>query len=61
MDADGFEAFKEADNIFDPILAAKLRRALLERGNIPDPAASYAAFRGRMPTADALLRNRGLE
>jgi peptidyl-dipeptidase Dcp len=60
MDADGFEAFKEAGNPYDPALAAKLRREVLERGNTRDPAVSYAAFRGRMPTADALLRNRGL-
>lgn len=60
MDADGFDAFKEAGDIFDPSLARKLRREVLERGNTRDPAESYAAFRGRMPTADALLRNRGL-
>jgi len=60
MDADGFQAFKEAGNVFDPTLAAKLRREVLERGNSRDPAASYVAFRGRMPNADALLRNRGL-
>jgi peptidyl-dipeptidase Dcp len=60
MDADGFEAFKEAGNPYDPALAAKLRREVLERGNTRDPAVSYTAFRGRMPTADALLRNRGL-
>jgi peptidyl-dipeptidase Dcp len=60
MDADGFEAFKEAGNIFDPSLAARLRHEVLERGNTRDPAESYQAFRGRMPTADALLRNRGL-
>lgn len=61
LDADGFAAFKEAGNIFDPALAAKLRHEVLERGNSRDPADSYTAFRGRMPTADALLRNRGLE
>lgn len=60
MDADGFQAFKEAGNIFDPTLAAKLRREVLERGNTRDPAESYTAFRGRKPTADALLANRGL-
>jgi peptidyl-dipeptidase Dcp len=60
MDADGFDAFKEAGNIFDPALAARLRKEVLERGNTRDPAESYVAFRGRMPTADALLRNRGL-
>lgn len=61
MDADGFEAFKEAGSIFDPALAAKLRREVLERGNTRDPAESYLQFRGRMPTPDALLKNRGLK
>jgi peptidyl-dipeptidase Dcp len=61
MDADGFEAFKEAGDIYDRSLAAKLRREVLERGNSRDPAISYTAFRGRMPTADALLRDRGLD
>ena len=61
MDADGFDAFKEAGNVFDPELAARLRREVYEVGNTRDPAESYRAFRGRMPTADALLRNRGLK
>ena len=61
MDADGFDAFKEAGNVFDPVLAAKLRREVYEVGNTRDPAESYKAFRGRMPSADALLKNRGLK
>jgi peptidyl-dipeptidase Dcp len=61
MDADGFEAFKESGDVFNPVLAKKLRTEVLERGNSRDPAASYIAFRGRMPNADALLRNRGLK
>lgn len=60
MDADGFQAFEEAGDIFDPAMAAKLRREVLERGNTRDPAESYIAFRGRMPAPDALLRSRGL-
>jgi len=60
MDADGFDAFREAGDLYDAALAAKLRHEVLARGNSRDPAESYAAFRGRMPTPDALLRNRGL-
>ena len=48
-------------NVFDPELASKLRREVYEVGNTRDPAESYKAFRGRMPSADALLRNRGLK
>lgn len=61
MDADGFDAFKEVGNIFDPITAQKLRKEVLERGNTRDPAESYIAFRGRLPNGEALLRNRGLQ
>ena len=61
MDADGFEAFKESGDLFNPVLAAKLRREVLARGNTRDPAESYIAFRGRLPNADALLENRGLK
>lgn len=61
MDADGFEAFKESGDLFNPVLAAKLRREVLARGNTRDPAESYIAFRGRRPNADALLENRGLK
>lgn len=60
LDADGFEAFKESGDIFNPVLAAKLRAEVLARGNSRDPADSYIAFRGRLPNADALLKNRGL-
>jgi peptidyl-dipeptidase Dcp len=60
MDADGFDAFLETGNIYDPEVAARLRREVLERGNSRDPAESYIAFRGRLPNANALLRNRGL-
>ena len=61
MDADGFEAFKESGDLFNQELAAKLRGEILSRGNTRDPAESYIAFRGRLPNADALLKNRGLK
>jgi peptidyl-dipeptidase Dcp len=59
MDADGFAAFTERGDVFDPELARRLRREVYAVGNTRDPAESYAAFRGRAPTIDALLRNRG--
>jgi peptidyl-dipeptidase Dcp len=60
LDHDGFAAFEEAGNVFDPTIAARLRAEVLERGNSRDPAESYRAFRGQDPRIDALLRNRGL-
>ena len=61
MDAGGFEAYVETGEVFNPELARKLRQEVYERGNTRDPAESYIRFRGRLPTADALLRNRGLK
>ncbi len=60
LDADGFDAFKEAGNIFDPKLAKKLYEEVYASGGSKDPMEAYVAFRGRAPKVDALLRNRGL-
>ncbi|MBK9361755.1 MAG: M3 family metallopeptidase [Rubrivivax sp.] len=60
LDADGYEAFREAGNPFDPRLAESLRRHIYGSGNSLDPGAAYAAFRGRAPTVTPLLRKRGL-
>ncbi len=59
LDADGFEAFKEAGNLFDPAIAARLR-VLLSAGDTRDPMALYEGFRGRPPQTAALLRARDL-
>jgi peptidyl-dipeptidase Dcp len=59
LDADGFEAFEEAGNPFDPAIAARLK-TLLSAGDTRDPMDLYIAFRGRAPNTAALLRNRGL-
>ncbi|WP_459695870.1 M3 family metallopeptidase [Acidisoma sp. C75] len=60
LDADGFEAFREAGSAFDPPTAARLR-ALLSAGDTRDPMALYIAFRGRAPSTAPLLRSRGLD
>ena len=60
LDADGFEAFEETGDAFDPATAARLRR-LLSAGDTRDPMQLYVAFRGREPSTKALLRSRGLE
>ncbi|MBE9603882.1 M3 family metallopeptidase [Acetobacteraceae bacterium H6797] len=59
LDADGFEAFEETGDVFNPALAAKLK-TVLESGGARDPMALYKSFRGREPAEDALLRARGL-
>ena len=60
LDADGFEAFKEAGDPFDPRVAELLRRYVYASGNSIEPGAAYAAFRGRGPKVEPLLRKRGL-
>ncbi|WP_296640235.1 M3 family metallopeptidase [Roseinatronobacter sp.] len=60
MDADAFDAFREAGDAFDPATAAKLERFILSAGGSAEAEDLYTAFRGRMPGVDALLRGRGL-
>lgn len=60
MDADAFEAFEETGDAFDPETAAKLAEFIYSAGNRRDPVDAYTAFRGRLPTSQAMLRNRGL-
>ena len=60
LDADVFEAFTAAGDIFDPSLAASLRREVLAPGDSRDPMVSFMAFRGRAPDEAALLRARAL-
>ncbi|MEO6359914.1 MAG: hypothetical protein ABIO43_04980, partial [Sphingomicrobium sp.] len=59
-DADVFEAFDAAGDLFDADLAAKVRREILAPGDSRDPMESFMAFRGRAPDESALLRSRCL-
>jgi peptidyl-dipeptidase Dcp len=60
MDADAFEAFREAGDPFDPATAARLERHVLAAGGSADEAELYTRFRGRMPGVEPLLKGRGL-
>jgi peptidyl-dipeptidase Dcp len=59
LDADGFAAFSEAGDVFDPEVAARLK-AIYGAGDTQDPMALYRAFRGREPAIEPLLAQRGL-
>jgi peptidyl-dipeptidase Dcp len=61
LDADAFLAFEEKGNAFDPETAQRLRDYIYSAGNLRDPGEAYKAFRGRLPTVDALLKKRGLD
>ncbi len=60
LDADAFAAFSERGNAFDAETAQRLRDFIYGAGNLRDPAEAYKAFRGRLPSVDALLKKRGL-
>ena len=60
LDADAFAAFEERGDAFDPATAERLRDYIYSAGNLREPAKAYEAFRGRLPTVDALLKKRGL-
>jgi peptidyl-dipeptidase Dcp len=59
LDSDAFAAFEETGDIFNQEVAQRLYRCVLSTGGSRDPAELYLAFRGRMPSADALLKKRG--
>lgn len=59
LDADGFEAFKEAGDVFAPTLAARLKD-IYAAGDTRDPMELYVALRGREPRIEPLLAHRGL-
>jgi peptidyl-dipeptidase Dcp len=60
LDADGFDAFKEAGNPFAEGPARRLKEWVYEAGNTQEPMDAYIAFRGRAPTVEPLLAKRGL-
>ncbi|HHZ09922.1 MAG TPA: M3 family metallopeptidase, partial [Rhizobiales bacterium] len=60
LDADAFSAFEETGDPFDPALAEKLRKHIYAAGGSKDPEELYLAFRGKMPTAAAMMAKRGL-
>jgi peptidyl-dipeptidase Dcp len=60
LDADAFGAFTEAGDPFDRETARKLYEHIYSSGGSMDPEDAYVAFRGKLPTADALLAKEGL-
>lgn len=59
LDNDGFAAFEEAGNIYDPELAQKLLDSVYSAGDTQPAMDAYIGFRGREPSVEPLLRNRG--
>lgn len=60
LDADAFAAFEETGDAFNPALAEKLKKHIYAAGGSADPEKLYTAFRGKMPSPDAMMEKRGL-
>jgi len=59
LSADAYAAFEEApDNVTET--GQRFRDEVLSRGGSRSAAENFAAFRGRAPTVDALLRHNGM-
>jgi peptidyl-dipeptidase Dcp len=56
---DAYEAFIEANDIFNQTIAESYRKNILEPGGTYPADEMYVKFRGRQPQIDALLRKRG--
>lgn len=61
LEADAFEAYLETGDIFNQEVAAKFRKYILTPGGIDDAMDMYINFRGKKPSTDPLLKNRGLK
>ena len=59
LDADAFEAFKEA-GLFDAKTAESFRKNILSRGGAEDPMTLYKRFRGAEPKIEPLLKRKGM-
>ena len=61
LDADAFEAYKETGDIFNREVARRFREYVLTPGGIDDAMVMYRNFRGKEPSIEPLLKNRGLK
>ena len=60
LEADAWQAFGEAGNAFDPVLAQRLKDCIYSCGDSVAPAQAFRNFRGRDPQVEPMLRERGL-
>ncbi len=61
LDSDAFNAFVETGNIFNREVAEKFRKHILSEGGNDDGMVQYLKFRGKAPSIEPLLKNRGLK
>lgn len=61
LDSDGFNAFKEAEDIFDQATAGRLKQWIYQAGGLREADELYRNFRGADPSIEPLLRGRGFD
>jgi peptidyl-dipeptidase Dcp len=61
LDADAFNAFVQAGDVYDEEYAAKYRKYVLASGGTDDSMELYRQFRGQDPEIEPLLKKRGLD
>ena len=59
LSADAFSAFEE-EGVFNAETGARFKTRILERGGAGDIGEMFKAFRGRMPSSEALLKQIGV-
>ncbi|WP_312415503.1 M3 family metallopeptidase [Shinella sp.] len=60
LDADAFSAFTETGDAFNPQMAERLKTYIYSVGGSVDPEDAYKAFRGKLPSPEAMLEKKGL-
>ena len=60
LDADAFAAFEETGDVFNADMAKRLKDNIYSVGGSVDPEDAYRAFRGKLPSPEAMLRKKGL-
>ena len=60
LDADAFETFMETGNPFNAETASRLKENIYSVGGSVDPEDAYKAFRGKLPSPEAMLKKKGL-
>ena len=60
LEAEEFDAFNEAGNLFEPTTAKRLWRHVYSGGNTRESAAAFRACLARDPQVTSLFRKRGL-
>jgi peptidyl-dipeptidase Dcp len=60
LDADAYDAFTEAGDPFDEAISQRLLQFIYSSGGTLPPMQAYAAFRGRAPTIEPMLKKKGL-